>query len=778
MQLRLCAEKIKFIRKSYDELWLLELESLWQDFLISHRSSMQSTLLQRSYLFLDMVYALSRHTGFISVRVFEETLIAFLQKNYLIDQKTGQEIYNFFKNFFLEHHKNLNYYHPSDGKSFLTYILVQALCLNSSEAIDEEIGLGVDLLIFINNAIKNHSSDSSFIDEGDLDHLIQQILLELQEAKKSKPWILYQLFLKFDLKPFLSPFLFDLLEKTDYTWIFELLVQISRKKDVRAQKIQQVIKETFLALHGLHPSDPSTLAQKLSEEIFDLLIQLEWIFICGPEQKKEVYLTEKGQKMTASYSKNTLSSASDLSEKELAALGLRPNQIFHHQKLIEGIFNAGMDYHRFFTIKDTCRLNNGRIIPLQQLNPKNLRGIFGFVPAAGASSRYCQPIRDWYKKHGTFHDAPNWLVPAPLDETFENWCDLPKALMPCKPNKMSYLEHKALEHRQLDALNGQIFIVPFGQKSAFDKLLKKSSPKPLDYLLFEQGPGLSTIRFLSNGQPFRDKKGQLSMVPAGHGAILNLMPEIKKALAPSESHSIFIRNIDNIPEMDEKYLQICRDFMSMHCYLLEHLKAIRVSIKKDLIYEACSLASRLMDRIPCSRNLSKQEQAYLDKKAAAYRPLWELLVKVFQLPHYLIDEHKDPSALLFRPLNTMGMVANTGKDFGGCPATILSNGQETSICIEAAHVSKEQQEQILKDPLIATHFNPVFVLAEIPEDPDYYSQLDQPFWILAEKYHEDQKVVYFETVLYELISNAQVSNTVFVDVPRVVFKPHKSIDDL
>ena len=48
---------------------------------------------------------------------------------------------------------------------------------------------------------------------------------------------------------------------------------------------------------------------------------------------------------------------------------------------------------------------------------------------------------------------------------------------------------------------------------------------------------------------------------------------------------------------------------------------------------------------------------------------------------------------------------------------------------------------------------------------------------MAEKTYRGQAVVYYETVLYELIGHSDFANTVFVEVPRQVFHPHKTLRD-
>jgi hypothetical protein len=127
----------------------------------------------------------------------------------------------------------------------------------------------------------------------------------------------------------------------------------------------------------------------------------------------------------------------------------------------------------------------------------------------------------------------------------------------------------------------------------------------------------------------------------------------------------------------------------------------------------------------------------------------------------------------------MGQVPNIHNDVGGTPCFIdaPNGGAPVKISLELPHVSGVDRKQFLENPLIATHFNPGFCAVEIPQDADYYSKQNRDFWLMAEKVYRGEQVVYYETVLYELLGNSSFANTVFVEVPRLVFNPHKALRD-
>ncbi|MCX6128443.1 MAG: hypothetical protein NTX25_05180, partial [Proteobacteria bacterium] len=81
---------------------------------------------------------------------------------------------------------------------------------------------------------------------------------------------------------------------------------------------------------------------------------------------------------------------------EIKALGLDAQDIkIHQERITQGL------QHRdqlFIPIEDTCRLDNGGIIParyLQDLKNQKPEGFVAFIPAAGAASRYFKPLADF-----------------------------------------------------------------------------------------------------------------------------------------------------------------------------------------------------------------------------------------------------------------------------------------------------------------------------------------------------------------------------------------------
>ncbi|MFZ9521472.1 MAG: DUF4301 family protein, partial [Silvanigrellaceae bacterium] len=146
---------------------------------------------------------------------------------------------------------------------------------------------------------------------------------------------------------------------------------------------------------------------------------------------------------------------------------------------------------------------------------------------------------------------------------------------------------------------------------------------------------------------------------------------------------------------------------------------------------------------------------------------------------------------LSRPLSVFGVVRKEVGDVGGGPVFAqLPDGTHVKICLEMPHASKEDAQEYFGNKGRATHFNPVLVFFELRTHQRSHTAsprsgrivqpgqlFDEHFWLLARKEFVGRKVCYHETVLYELIGNSARTNVLFVEVPRTLFRPHKTLLD-
>ncbi len=490
-------------------------------------------------------------------------------------------------------------------------------------------------------------------------------------------------------------------------------------------------------------------------------------------------------------------------ESELTSLGLDVRAVKKHQEALRRVKEGTST--KFFQISDTCRLDNSGILNLDE-STKHLSSSKGsgvkapfaaFIPAAGAASRYIRPLADLetaietedldacqravidLKEQG----ASKWPLPQLLSELVQNpaLCTkltpakletlrleitLPKALMPCVAEGDSFLAIKMHEHRSIPAVGSEFYVVPLGHGPKFAhsiETLTHDMP-PFPFKVLEQHGGLSTIRFNSNCTPFRDTSGKMTLVPAGHGTLTSLFPN-----CAGEAHSLFIRNIDNVMGNSDSVIRTTSKFLALHDKILTLVRRIRSALATGDFTSANAVARELLVLVP---KKVRSEDALKD-----LRPLWLVQEELF---HTEIPANPDISALeklFLRPVNTLGQVPNTGKDVGGTPCFVDFGGKKVKICVEVPHASEADKKQFFTNPEKATHFNPVFAAAEITVDSEFYQRQNDHFWLMAEKQHRGLPVIYYETVLYELIGNSALANAIFVEVPRSIFNPHKTLTD-
>jgi len=267
-----------------------------------------------------------------------------------------------------------------------------------------------------------------------------------------------------------------------------------------------------------------------------------------------------------------------------------------------------------------------------------------------------------------------------------------------------------------------------------------------------QKPSTDTIAVDLENKPFRDKEGRLVFRPGGHGALLENLNDIKGDI-------IFIKNIDNV---------------------------VPDQIKQDIKIYTKAIGGYLI-------NLQNEIFGYLERLSR--RDVDEQLLKKmsefarYQLsiipPEGLVQSSKDERVnFLFsrfnRPLRVCGMVKNDGEQ-GGAPFWVKHEDNTLSLqIVESSQVNLESDEQraIWES---ATHFNPVDLVCGVRDC------LGKPFNLLdftdpdtgfiSIKSHEGREL---KTLEMPGLWNGGMAkwNTVFVEVPKIVFNPVKTALDL
>ncbi len=490
----------------------------------------------------------------------------------------------------------------------------------------------------------------------------------------------------------------------------------------------------------------------------------------------------------------------------IAAHGLNQAAIAKHGALLDRCVRDQTKPQ--FKIIDTCRRDNGGILAPFSPAPGSTYGrqVVGFVPAAGAASRYSRPMaalldaleaKDLDALRAglaalSAEGAAAWPLPPLVQQliaaperaarltqgeqtTLLADLQLPKALLPCVADGLSFLTLKHREHIRLAAscgLAGQVFVVPPGYEATFAReLAAQNRPHALPTHYVPQGPALSTIRFNADATPYVDDDGAVSPVPAGHGALTKLFATAK-TLVPS-ARAALIRNIDNVIGTSDAAITATNAILGLHATVLAAVTEIRTALRRGAMVEAAKIADDLLAQLEPSLAPAPD----LNEAPAATKSLWALQARLFHTNIGGIPRDAAQLERLYaRPVNVLGQVPNTGKDVGGTPCFVATPSGVEKLCLEVPHASAADRKAFLEDARRATHFNPVYAVAELV-DAAAYAAGDDQFWMLAEKTYRGQPVIYYETVLYELLGNSRLANSLFVEVPRLLFNPHKTLSD-
>lgn len=420
----------------------------------------------------------------------------------------------------------------------------------------------------------------------------------------------------------------------------------------------------------------------------------------------------------------------------------------------------------------------------------------------------------------------------------EKYAQHPKGLVPTTAESDSFLFLKLVEQIALLQSSVNIYIAPHQKTAAFKdevatgrrKLIEQTqnifdlegtsfAPGWLkstnqrtgsDTHILEQGLDLCTIRFNEDGTAVVDENGQYSPVAAGHGELLNLFPDI--AAQWPQLECLHIRNIDNVigtqRERQQELKSVAETFRLLRdaieflrCEVEEFLPKCRGANGDELLTHPDAVAAvRFLAQLIPGHNqnlgLPGIPSGSSQQRGLSAESIQKVLGNLFHwqpLPEGLscFGQWDWLQQQLSRPLSVFGVVRKEVGDVGGGPVFAqLPDGTHVKICLEMPHASKEDAQEYFGNKGRATHFNPVLVFFELRTHQFSHTQnprsgkiiqpgqlFDEHFWLLAKKEFKGRKVCYHETVLYELIGNSARTNVVFVEVPRTLFKPHKTLLD-
>ncbi len=263
-----------------------------------------------------------------------------------------------------------------------------------------------------------------------------------------------------------------------------------------------------------------------------------------------------------------------------------------------------------------------------------------------------------------------------------------------------------------------------------------------------QDKATDTLAVDPDNKPFRKADGSLLFRPAGHGALIYNLNEVKDEL-------VSIKNIDNVAH--EKLLPVTSRYKQvlMGCAL-----GLRDQIFAYL---------RRMDEEP-SVQLCNEIENFLDRTLCIQIPL----------AHSEQERVEMLRAKLNRPIRVCGMVRNEGEPGGG-PYVIAGKDGCTSLQIlESVQINKDDKGA-MQAMSQATHFNPVDLVCCLynykGEHFDLLQYVDHEAGFISSKSFEGRELKALE--LPGLWNGAMSDwNTLFVEVPIETFNPVKVVMDL
>ena len=344
---------------------------------------------------------------------------------------------------------------------------------------------------------------------------------------------------------------------------------------------------------------------------------------------------------------------------------------------------------------------------------------------------------------------------------------LPKALIPfhlyTEREIRTALEEHLFEAAQYVRSAGDVchlhFTISEEHKKDVTKKIKAVKPKyenmcRIKYKISSsvQSPSTNMLAVDENNLPLRDAAGNLIFRPGGHGSLLTNLQNL-------DADFIFIKNIDNI--VPEKLLKKILPYKKMLGGLALQIQEKIFDILRQM--ENDKLDSTQIEKIKnyCSRRIN----------IVFPRSLSQQSLKI---------QKKIIFSSLNRPLRICAIVRNEGEP-GGAPFWVEEReGNQTLQIVESGHVNKSRPKQIAIWSA-AKYFNPVDLVCCTKNyrgkkfNLDNYVNYDA--YLITMKNEKGRSLRALES---PGLWNGGMAywNTVFVELPLIIFNPVKTVDDL
>lgn len=291
-----------------------------------------------------------------------------------------------------------------------------------------------------------------------------------------------------------------------------------------------------------------------------------------------------------------------------------------------------------------------------------------------------------------------------------------------------------------------------------------------------QDKATDTVAVDVENRPFRTETDSLLFRPAGHGALIYNLNNIKEEV-------VSIKNIDNVanerllPETAKWKKVLLGKALELRDQIFGYLRELDIATNQTVgkveNIEVPGLTGLGNDDIYQSeavQNLCNDIEAFLEKELCVSMPAAsDCKSRVEAL-----------RAKLNRPIRVCGMVKNQGEPGGG-PFIIEEKDGSTSLqVLESVQINMEDA-QARAALASATHFNPVDIVCCLHdykgESFDLLKYVDSDAGFISSKSYQGRELKALE--LPGLWNGAMSNwNTLFVEVPLATFNPVKVVLDL
>jgi hypothetical protein len=403
-----------------------------------------------------------------------------------------------------------------------------------------------------------------------------------------------------------------------------------------------------------------------------------------------------------------------------------------------------------------------------------------FVPASGAATRMFAPLsgvdllnpndeaeyfflhlRDFpffnsillnFEKDALSYDETTGIerYSRVLHFLFNNgYATFPKGAVPFhsydEEERTAYAEHcvESTHYMQQNGSHEIHFTIPAEHRMLVENIFHSFFENKVDSIkkisFSSQDPDTHIPALDKNNMPILNEKGEVFLRPAGHGALLKNLQELK-------GECVFIQNIDNITEA------------SHHADVAAYRKLMG-GILLGLVEERNNLLRDL-----------ENHADHAEERAIAFLEKW------FKTP----SRGSSLAEQLNKPLRVCGMVENTGEPGGGPFWVKNDEGIESKQIIEKAQINKDDAEQLGVFQK-STHFNPVDLVCHFLDHNGKKYNLEDfrnpTAALVSEKLMLGKRTNVIE--LPGLWNGGMWNwNSVFVEIPSRVFHPVKTVNDL